>query len=192
MGSGTAQGGAGGIGFAVRVKKFDDTANQGWNLGFSFAYTTIQATGCFSFFILHLLPFALYPRQRGNLYFSLFLINVTLNNVFAIGIFYYYYATVVYYWCYLLVYFTGVSEILALLAFLYTDFERRIPRYIWVFTGLAALYLLQLAFFRDTFSAWLYSIYHIAAGIEITRIMVRAISMPNAGCLDCRHWHFSA
>ncbi len=175
LGKGTIKVGAGGIGFAAQIKKFDDTANQGWKLGFGFAYTTVQATVLFSFFILHLLLFTLYPRQRGNLYYSLYLISETLNNVFFIGIASYHSGTVVYYWCYLLFYSTWVFAVIALLAFLYTDFECRIPRYFRIFPAVAALYLFQLAFFHDTVSVWLYNVFNIAVGIELTRIMVRAI-----------------
>ena len=182
LGKGTIRVGAGGIGFAAQIKNFDDTANQSWNVGFGFAYTMVQATVCFSFFILHILLFALYPHQRGNLYYSLYCLSVTLNNVFFIGIATYHSGTVVYYWCYLLFYSTWVLAQMALLAFLYTDFERRLPRYFWIFPAVAAFYLFQLAFFHDTVSVWLYNVFNIAVGIEITRIMIRAIRrrMPDA------------
>ena len=134
-----------------------------------------MATIGFSFAILHLLLFALYPRQRGNLYYSLFLICYAVNNL-AVGVsLIHHYGAAAFYLIYILVHVCLIFQVIPLLAFLYTDFEPRIPRYIWFFAAAASLYILLFIFFRGTFSLLFSDLVLMGVVIEITRIMVRAI-----------------
>ncbi len=129
----------------------------------------------FSFFFLHFLLFVLYPRQRGNLYFSLFLLVQVLTNFFSVPILFFHYGTVIYYWCYYLSFLTGMFSAVPMLAFLYTDFEGRIPRINWVFFGYIFLIGIGFFFYRNQIFSSLYSILNIYFAIECTRIMVQAI-----------------
>ncbi len=169
------------VGFQSRLRSFDNTVNQGWEVNYSFTYDIIQAAVFFSFGILHLLLFALYPKQRGNLFYSLFLFGVAGNNL-CDGLFMViHYGTVGTYWLEVLNSFSIQTEFF-LLAFLYTVFYPRVPRYLWIFVAAAGLEVLALAFFRSPSEFWFYSLLDIAVGIEATRIIVQAIRrrMPDA------------
>jgi hypothetical protein len=169
------------IGFQSRLRSFDNTVNQGWKVNYDFTYNIIQAAIFFSFGILHLLLFALYPKQRGNLFYSLFLFGVAGNDL-CLGLFMViHYGTVGTYRLEVLNMFSIQNQFF-LLAFLYIVFYQRIPRYFWIFVAACVLDVLWFAFFRSTPEFWFYNAINIAIAIEATRIMVRAIRrrMPDA------------
>ncbi len=174
-GKGIIPGAVDGIAFSSRLKSFDNAVSQSWGTGYSFPYMCALVMVEFSFFFLHFLLFVLYPRQRGNLYFSLFLLLQVLSNFFSLPILFFHYGTVIYYWCYYLIFLTGTFSAVPMLAFLYTDFEGRIPRINRVFFGYIFLIGIGFFFYRSQIFSSLYSILNIYFAIECTRIMVQAI-----------------
>jgi len=169
------------IGFQSRLRHFDDTVNQGWKVNYDFTYIIIQAAILFSFGVLHLLLFALYPQQRGNLFYSLFLFGVAVNDL-CLGLLpIIHYGTVGTYRLEVLNNFSIQTQFF-LLAFLYTNFYQRIPRYFWIFVAACVLAVLAITFFRSTSELLLSNLIGIAVGIEAARIMARAIRrrMPDA------------
>ena len=174
-GKGIVPGAVDGIAFSSRLKSFDNAVSQSWGTGYSFPYMWALVMVELSFFFLHFLLFVLYPRQRGNLYFSLFLLLQVLSNFFSMPILFFHYGTVIYYWCYYLTFLTGTFSAVPMLAFLYTDFEGRIPRINRVFFGYIFLIGIGFFFYRSQIFSSLYSILNIYFAIECTRIMVQAI-----------------
>ena len=96
---------------------------------------------CLALGLLHLLLFMLYPRQRGNLFYSIFLLSEAISIVayeafssggmisnMLIGMF------------------TGAVYFTAFLAYLYTVLENRLPRYLRVTAGLWFLSALLVIF----------------------------------------------
>ncbi len=86
---------------------------------------------CLALGLLHLLLFTLYPRQRGNLFYSIFLLSEAISLIayeafssggmisnMLIGMF------------------TGAVYFTSFLAYLYTVLENRLPRYLRVTAGL--------------------------------------------------------
>ena len=171
------------VGFQSRLRPFDDAVNQGWNATYGFTYIIIQAAVFFSFGILHLLLFVLYPQQRGNLFYSICLFGTALNDLFLGLTSIVHYGTVGTYWIEVLNVFSYMFITdLFLLVFLYTVFYERTPRYLWIFAAAIELEVLAFAFFRSTPEDWFQSLITIAVALEAARIMVRAIRrrMPDA------------
>lgn len=94
---------------------------------------------CLALGLLHLLLFLLYPRQLGNLFYSLFLlsesVSIAIFELFSGGGMYASILTGI---------FVGMIYFTSFLAYLYTVLENRLPRYLRVTAGLWLLSLVLM------------------------------------------------
>jgi serine phosphatase RsbU (regulator of sigma subunit) len=120
------------LAFKVRVAPLNATITEFLN---NTALTKSVRGGtfgvCLALGLLHLLLFMLYPRQRGNLFYSIFLLSeatsIVAYEAFSSG------GMIS---SMLIGMFTGAVYFTAFLAYLYTVLENRLPRYLRVTAGL--------------------------------------------------------
>ncbi|MFN7944135.1 MAG: SpoIIE family protein phosphatase [Blastocatellia bacterium] len=185
--SGENSNGIADIGFYSRFREFGVAASQrGVGYGVSplpFGYIAVEATVFLSFSILHLLIFAFFVRQRGNLFYGLFLLGFAIYDYFSILFFSGHYGLAGHY---LLLFIMGIATNLtplALLAFLYNAFTPGRARRMWFFLA-AALFVI---FWCQVWPVrhWLLvgTLYSAACALEMLSIVVGAMwrRLPGAG-----------
>ncbi len=168
---------ADGIRFLARLARFGSRTNTGDLSILSFGYWMAQLFICLSFAVLHLLLFAFYPKQRGNLYYGLYLLTIVISVLTVIPLRFFQPGTleILFYW--VINTLITAPKYLLLLIFLYTVFEGRIPRRIWIFViGYAVWSLLFFIPFDLSYTAskWMFSIVTLGAMSEAMRIIIVA------------------
>ncbi len=166
-----------GVGFAASIAELNNSiaAREG--------FLEIQAGNrigrvilCLSFALLHLFLFWFYPRQRDNLFFSLFAVGLALPTLMS------HLQTVGHYGAEKTVFLNMIETVglalryAALLAFLYTTFSFRIPKYYWLFLiALVADPVLLLLFPESEAFSWFYQLLALFISAESIRIVIQAV-----------------
>jgi serine phosphatase RsbU (regulator of sigma subunit) len=166
------------IGFTANLARLGASTNAHLTNNLSFGYWMIQIAVCLSIGILHLLLFAFYPKQRANLFYSLFVLTIMLSALTLVLSNYSHFQVYLYT-------LSGVGNALLtfpkyclLLIFLYTAFGGKIPRRIWFFViGFAVNYFLLfsgLVSGNNLIRQLLYAALTLGANLEATRIVISA------------------
>ena len=170
-------------GFRARIKRFGDSANQGYGGNFTFGYDIFQSAIFLALGLFHLLLYTFYPNRRGNLFYSLFLLGGAFNNFFAAQFISNHFGVKGYYILDLANQLVGVPSFLAFLFSLYTVFYPRIPRYIWLFIAACLLGLILFNLFPGAVSFRICQLTLMAILVESDRVMIRAMLKRMEGAL---------
>jgi len=170
-------------GFRAKIERFGDSTNQGYGGDFTFGYDIFQSAVYFALGLLHLLLFTFYPNQRGNLFYSLFLLGAAFNNFFSALFISNHFGVKGFYILDLANQLVGVPSFLALLLFLYTAFYPRVPRYIWLFIAACLLGLILFNLFPGTVSFRISELTLMAILVESDHVMIRAMLKRVEGAL---------
>lgn len=166
------------IGFTANLAKLSETTNAHLTNNLSFGYWMIQIAVCLSIGILHLLLFAFYPKQRANLFYSLFLLTIVLQVLTLVLTNYSHFQVYLYTLCRMGNISAAAPKYCLLLIFLYTAFGGKIPPRIWFFViGFAINYFLRFSLLVDGNNLsfrLLYIALTLGANLEATRIVISA------------------
>ena len=186
--SGENSNGIADIGFYSRFREFGAAASQrGVGYGVSplpFGYIAVEATAFLAFGILHLLIFAFFVRQRGNLFYGLFLLGYSIYDYASIVFFSGHYGLTGHYL--LLFVMSGLATNLmplALLAFLYDAFTPGRARRMWFFLAGALFVIFWCQIWPVRYWLVIGTLYSAACALEMLRIVVGALRrrLPGAG-----------
>ncbi|HNB71614.1 MAG TPA: SpoIIE family protein phosphatase [Acidobacteriota bacterium] len=146
----------------------DFTSNASLSLG---------TAGVFAAFgILHLLLFVFYPKQRANLYFSLYALGVAWIVLAFFWIATGHQGAIGTAGLFFTVWFGIDLTNVAILAFLYAAVSQPIPRYFWwVLTAWGVLLLSGIPFPNSQAGLWLYTGLSFFTAVESLRIVGKAL-----------------
>ncbi len=170
-----------GFSFSGRIKRFGESVNQerpGDVYGFS--YGLFQGAFSLALGILHLLLFAFLPRQRANLYYGIFLLGLAWSDFVGSLYLSTHYGVLGVYVLNLAAQAYWLAHA-SFLAFIYTAFNQRIPRRIWLFLALSFIKALLGVLYPGQLEIWIDTLLRIAISLECLRIMVPAIRQQLAG-----------
>lgn len=186
--SGENSNGIANIGFYSRFREFGAAASQrGVGYGESplpFGYIAVEGTAFLAFGILHLLIFAFFVRQRGNLFYGLFLLGYAIYDYSSILFFSGHYGLAGHYL--LLFVMSGLATNLmplALLAFLYDAFTPGQARRMWFFLAGVLFVIFWCQIWPVRYWLVVGTSYSAACALEMLRIVVSALRqrLPGAG-----------
>jgi len=172
-----------GIGFSSRIRRFDQATNQGADNVYGFSYNLFQGAFALALGILHFLLFIFLPRQRANLFYSIFLLGLAANNFLMDVSLKAHYGMPAYYLLQVITWSVAFLYQVSLLAFVYTAFCQRILQSIWVFLT-AGVIGVALVAIRPGPAYWqVYGLLIIAISLESLRVIYGAFRQQRDGAL---------
>ncbi len=172
-----------GVGFFSRIRKFDQATNQGADNVYGFSYNLFQGAFSLALGVLHFLLFIFLPRQRANLFYSIFLLGLAANNFLVDVSLTAHYGMPAYYLLQVITWSVAFLYQVSLLAFVYTAFNQHILQRIWLFL-IAGVIGVALVAVRPGPAYWqLYGFLTVAISLESLRVIYSAFRQQREGAL---------